>query len=95
MLFIVYSSAFNTIVTSKLITKLRILALNTSLCNWILNFLTVRPQAVMVGNYTSTVQSMVSISQKRPHLFTLRRLKRFVIGPQLLKSSKAAPLRGS
>ena len=34
MLFIDYSSAFNTIVPSKLITKLRSLELNTSLCNW-------------------------------------------------------------
>jgi RNA-binding protein YlmH len=33
MLFIDYSSAFNTIVPSKLITKLRTLGLNTSLCN--------------------------------------------------------------
>ena len=32
MLFIDYSSAFNTIVPSKLINKLRILGLNTSLC---------------------------------------------------------------
>ena len=40
MLFIDCSSAFNTIVPSKLITKLRILGLNTSLCNWILDFLT-------------------------------------------------------
>ena len=38
-LFIDYSSAFNTIIPSKLITKLRILGLNTSLCNWILDFL--------------------------------------------------------
>jgi hypothetical protein len=38
------SSAFNTIVPSKLITKLRTLGLNTSLCNWILDFLTGRPQ---------------------------------------------------
>ena len=44
MLFIDYSSAFNTIVPSKLITKLRTLGLNTSLCNWILDFLTVRPR---------------------------------------------------
>ena len=43
MLFIDYSSAFNTIVPSKLITKLRNLGLNTSLCNWILVFLTGRP----------------------------------------------------
>ena len=38
MLFIDYSSAFNTIVPYKLITKLRTLGLNTSLCNWILDF---------------------------------------------------------
>ena len=36
MLFIDYSSAFNTIVTTKLITKLRTMGLNTFLCNWIL-----------------------------------------------------------
>jgi hypothetical protein len=42
MLFIDYSSPFNTIVPSKLITKLRTLGLNTSLCNCILDFLTPR-----------------------------------------------------
>jgi hypothetical protein len=40
MLFIDYSSAFNTIVPYKLITKLRTLGLNTSLCNWNLDLLT-------------------------------------------------------
>jgi hypothetical protein len=40
-------------VTSKLITKLRTLGLNTCLCNWILDFLTGRPQVVRVGNNTS------------------------------------------
>ena len=44
ILFIDYSSAFNTIVPSKLITKLRTLGLNTSLCNWILDFLTGHPR---------------------------------------------------
>ena len=53
MLFIDYSSAFNTIVPSKLITKLRILGLNTSLCNWIQDFLKGRPQVVRVGSNTS------------------------------------------
>ena len=43
MLFIDYSSAFNTKVPTKFITKLRSLGLNTSLCNWILDFLTDRP----------------------------------------------------
>ena len=40
MIFINYSSAFNTIVPSKLITKLGTLGLNPALCNWVLNFLT-------------------------------------------------------
>ena len=55
MLFIVYSSAFNTIVPSKLITKLRTLGLNASLCNWILDFLMCRRQVVRVGNNTLTL----------------------------------------
>ena len=55
MLFIDYSSAFNTIVPSKLITKLRILGLYTSLCNWILDLLTGRPQVVRVGSNTSAM----------------------------------------
>jgi gmma-aminobutyric acid receptor subunit gamma/cGMP-dependent protein kinase 2 len=55
MVFIDYSSAFNTIVPSKLITKLRTLGLNTSLCNWILDFLTGRPQVVRVGSNTSAM----------------------------------------
>ena len=49
MLFIDYSSVFNTIVPTKLITKLKTLGLNTSLCNWIMKFLTGRPQVVRVG----------------------------------------------
>jgi gmma-aminobutyric acid receptor subunit gamma/cGMP-dependent protein kinase 2 len=53
MLFIDYSSALNTIVPSKLITKLRALGLNTSLCNSILDYLTGRPHVVRVGNNTS------------------------------------------
>ena len=40
MLFIDYSSAFNTILPSKLIPKLGTRGLNDSLCNWILDFLT-------------------------------------------------------
>ncbi|KAI3352598.1 hypothetical protein L3Q82_005533 [Scortum barcoo] len=36
----IYHSAFNTIVPSKLVTKLRDLGLNSALCDWILNFLT-------------------------------------------------------
>ena len=54
MLIIDDSSAFNTIVPSKLINKLRTLGLNTSVCNWILEFQMGRPQVVRVGNNTST-----------------------------------------
>jgi hypothetical protein len=52
MLFIDYSSAFNT----KLITKLRTMGQNTALCNWILDFLTGRPQ--VVGNNTSIMLTL-------------------------------------
>jgi hypothetical protein len=38
MLFIDYSSAFNTIVSSKLRIKLEALCLNPALCNWVLDF---------------------------------------------------------
>ena len=54
MLFIDYSSAFNTIIPSKLIIKLEALGLNHALCNWVLDFLTGRPQVVKVGNNIST-----------------------------------------
>ncbi|KAK3534304.1 hypothetical protein QTP86_014224 [Hemibagrus guttatus] len=43
MLFINFSSAFNTIIPQHLIEKLSLLGLNTSLCNWILDFLTASP----------------------------------------------------
>jgi hypothetical protein len=55
MLFIDCSSASNTIVPSKLITMLRTPGLNSSLCNWILDFLTGRPQVVRVGNNKSAI----------------------------------------
>ena len=42
------------IVPSKLVTKLEALGLNPSLCNWVLDFLTGRPQVVKVGNNIST-----------------------------------------
>lgn len=53
MLFIDFSSAFNTIIPQQLICKLDKLGLSTSLCNWLLDFLSQRPQAVRVGNNTS------------------------------------------
>jgi len=52
------SVAFNTIVRVKLVIKLRSLGLNTSLCNWILNFLMGRPQVVKMGSLTSSVLTL-------------------------------------
>ena len=54
MLFIDYSSAFNTIVPSKLVIKIETLGLDPALCDWVLDFLTGRPQVVRVGNNIST-----------------------------------------
>ena len=53
MLFIDYSSAFNTIIPLKLDTKLKSLGLNSSLCGWILNFLSQRRQVEKMGKITS------------------------------------------
>ncbi|KAI5607883.1 gastrula zinc finger protein XlCGF28.1-like [Silurus asotus] len=50
MLFIDFSSAFNTVLPTVLITKLSELGICTSTCRWILDFLTNRPQSVRLGN---------------------------------------------
>ena len=56
VLFIDYSSAFNTIIPCKLYEKL-LTKLNfpLSICNWILNFLLERPQIVKVGSIKSSI----------------------------------------
>ncbi|CDQ95619.1 unnamed protein product [Oncorhynchus mykiss] len=53
MLFIDYSSAFNTIVPSKLIIELETLGFDPALCNWVLDFLMGRSQVVRVGNIST------------------------------------------
>ncbi|KAK1790950.1 hypothetical protein P4O66_014792 [Electrophorus voltai] len=58
MLFVDYSSAFNTIIPSLLTTKLEDLGLHPSLCDWISNFLTDRPQSVRVGNCVSSTLTL-------------------------------------
>ena len=52
-LFIAYNSAFNTIVPSKRVIKLETLGPAPALCNWVLDFLTGRPQVVSVCNNIS------------------------------------------
>ncbi|KAI3371034.1 hypothetical protein L3Q82_023513 [Scortum barcoo] len=49
LLFIDFSSAFNTVIPSKLITKLTDLGISSLMCNWLLDFLTSRPQHVLSG----------------------------------------------
>ncbi|KAL0161701.1 hypothetical protein M9458_045426, partial [Cirrhinus mrigala] len=75
MLFIDFSSAFNTIIPQQLIDKLNLLGLNTSLCNWILDFLTGRPQSVRVGRNTSSTTTLSAGAPQvcvfSPLLFTL------------------------
>ncbi|MCJ8737656.1 hypothetical protein PDJAM_G00026540 [Pangasius djambal] len=53
-MFIDFSSAFSTIIPQQLIHILVQLGLNTSLCSWLLDFLTGRPQAVRVSSNTSS-----------------------------------------
>ncbi|KAK3514879.1 hypothetical protein QTP70_033815, partial [Hemibagrus guttatus] len=75
MLFIDLSSAFNTIIPQNLTEKLSLLGINTSLCNWILDFLTGRPQSVRIGNSTSSDTTLNTGAPQgcvlSPLLFTL------------------------
>ncbi len=75
MLFIDFSSAFNTIIPQQLINKLSLLGLNNSLCNRILDFLTGRPQSVRVGHNTSSTTTLSTGAPQgcvlSPLLFTL------------------------
>ncbi len=75
MLFIDFSSAFNTIIPQQLINKLNLLGLNNSLCNWILDFLTGRPQSLRVGHNTSSTTTLSTGAPQgcvlSPLLFTL------------------------
>lgn len=54
LLFINYSSTFNTIVPFRLLDRLRELDLFSSLCHWVLDFLTGWLQIVKVGGFAST-----------------------------------------
>ncbi|XP_062919526.1 uncharacterized protein LOC134354537 [Mobula hypostoma] len=63
MLFIDFSSAFNTIIPQKLIGKLSLLDLNTSPCIWILDFLTGRPQSIRIG---SSISNTITLSTGAP-----------------------------
>lgn len=75
MLFVDYSSAFNTILPHKLLNKLVNLGIPHPTCMWIYSFLTCRTQRVRVGPHTSTALSLSTGSPQgcvlSPLLFTL------------------------
>ncbi|KAI5628809.1 gastrula zinc finger protein XlCGF28.1-like [Silurus asotus] len=62
-------------IAKHLIEKLSLLGLNTSLCNWILDFLTGRPQSVQIGNSISSTTTLHTGAPQgcvlSPLLFTL------------------------
>eukprot|EP00061_Rhincodon_typus_P004904 g23700.t1 len=57
LLLINYSSAFNTIIPSNLISKLYDLGLSSALCNWVLSFLTHWLQSVRIGPISNNNES--------------------------------------
>ncbi|KAI3360426.1 hypothetical protein L3Q82_002332 [Scortum barcoo] len=75
MLFVDFSSAFNTVIPDKLILKLHNLGLPSSLCHWIRDFLTNRPQVVRIGDNTSSTLVLNTGTPQgcvlSPALFTL------------------------
>ncbi|KAI4871731.1 hypothetical protein NFI96_006116 [Prochilodus magdalenae] len=75
MLFIDYRSAFNTVIPTKLAGKLLTLGLTPRLCNWVLNFLTDRPQSVRIGSRTSSTRTVSTGTHQgcvlSPLLYTL------------------------
>ncbi|KAK3539456.1 hypothetical protein QTP70_008511 [Hemibagrus guttatus] len=75
MLFVDFRSAFNTIIPQHLIEKLSLLGTNTSLCNWILDFLTGRPQSIRIRNSISSITTLSTGAPQgcvlSPLLFTL------------------------
>lgn len=54
MLFVDVNSAFNTVIPHKLVHKQDILGFDSSLCVWVLDILTDRPQQVRIGDGTSS-----------------------------------------
>ncbi len=54
ILFLDFSSAFNTIIPNLLLSKLTQLSVPTSMCQWIISFLTDRQQLVRLGKFSSS-----------------------------------------
>lgn len=64
MLLLDFSSAFNTVISSKLVTNFTDLGINTSICRWILDFLISRHPSVSLGIHLSfTLKLTTGIQQ--------------------------------
>ena len=62
--FVDYSSAFNTIIPSKLFEKIQNVGVPQSMCLWILDFLLNRPQVVKIGgNLSSSLTLSIGTSK--------------------------------
>ena len=68
ILFIDYSSVFNTIIPHKLFNKLRLLNVNTQMCKWILDFLLNQTQVV---RFNSQLSEPLTLSTGAPQGFVL------------------------
>ncbi len=75
ILFVDFSSAFNTIIPNRLLPKLSQLSVPTFVCQWINSFLTDRQQLVRLGKYTSSTRTISTGSPQgcvlSPLLFSL------------------------
>ncbi len=60
ILFVDFSSAFNTIIPNLLLTKLTQPSVPSSICQWINSFLTDRQQLVRLGKYTSSTHVIIT-----------------------------------
>ncbi len=58
ILFVDFSSAFNTIIPNRLLPKLTKLSVPTSVCQWINSFLTHRQQLVRLGKFSSSTRTI-------------------------------------
>ncbi len=58
ILFVDFSSAFNTIIPNRLLPKLTQLSVPTSVCQWINRFLTDRQQLVRLGKFSSSTRTI-------------------------------------
>ncbi len=58
ILFVDFSSAFNTIIPDTLQNKLKQLSVPTSICQWITSFLTDRQQLVRLGKFSSSTRTI-------------------------------------